>query len=91
MQGLTEAANYQMYKILTRKVRLTIKPIVTLFAEDIKRVSQRTGSSQVAFACSLGVYPIIVEAYGRNKQNGAPCRLLEIVKDDPGFFRRFQA
>jgi putative transcriptional regulator len=45
------------------------------------------------FAGSLGVSPKTVEAWenGRNKPEGASRRLLEIVRDDPGFLRRFQA
>ena len=91
-QGLTEAANYQQGKINARKTRLTIKPVDTFNNIDIKRIRQSTGLSQVMFAGSLGVSPKTVEAWenGRNKPEGASRRLLEIVRDDPGFVRRFQ-
>lgn len=93
MQGLTEAVDYQHGKILARKTKLTIKPIVTFDTEDIKQTCQKTGLSQVVFAGSLGVSPKTVEARenGRNKPEGASRRLLEIVRDDPGFLKRFQA
>jgi len=93
MQGLTEAVDYQQGKTHARKTRLTIKPVADYTNSDIKRIRQRTGLSQVMFAGSLGVSPKTVEAWenGRNKPEGASRRLLEIVRDDPGFLRRFQA
>ena len=93
MQGLTEAVDYQQGKIHARKTRLTIKPVDTFNNDDIKQIRQSTGLSQVMFAGSLGVSPKTVEAWenGRNKPEGASRRLLEIVRDDPGFLKRFQA
>jgi putative transcriptional regulator len=93
IQGLTEAADYQHGKIRARKIKLAIKPVDTFNHNDIKRIRQRTGLSQAMFAGSLGVSPKTVEAWenGRNKPAGASRRLLEVVRDDPGFFlRRFQ-
>jgi putative transcriptional regulator len=92
-QGLTEAVDYQRGKIPARKTRLTIKPVDTFNTDDIKQIRQKTGLSQVMFAGSLGVSPKTVEAWedGRKKPEGASRRLLEIVRDDPGFLRRFQA
>jgi putative transcriptional regulator len=93
MQGLTEAVDYQHGEIPARKTKLTIKPVDAFNNNDIKRIRQRTGLSQAMFAGSLGVSPKTVEAWenGRNKPEGASRRLLEIVRDDPGFLRRFQA
>ena len=93
MQGLTEAVDYQQGKITARKTKLTIKPVDTFNNTDIRRIRQKTGLSQLLFAGSLGVSPKTVEAWenGRNKPDGASRRLLEIVRDDPGFLRRFQA
>jgi putative transcriptional regulator len=90
---LTEAVDYQHGKTPAGKTKLTIKPVDTFNRNDIKRIRQRTGLSQVMFAGSLGVSPKTVEAWenGRNKPEGASRRLLEIVQDDPGFLRRFQA
>jgi putative transcriptional regulator len=92
MQGLNEAVGYQQEKIAARKVKLTIKPVDTFNTEDIKQIRQRTGLSQVMFAGFLGVSPKTVEAWenGRNRPDGASRRLLEIVRDDPGFLHRFQ-
>ena len=92
-QGLTEAIDYQQGKITPRKTKLTIKPVDTFNTDDIKQIRQKTGLSQVIFAGSLGVSPKTVEAWenGRNKPEGASRRLLEIVRDDPGFLQRFWA
>ena len=93
MQGLSEAIDYQQGKINARKTKLTIKPVTTFNNNEIKRIRQKTGLSQVVFAGSLGVSPKTVEAWenGRNKPEGASRRLLEVVRDDPGFLQRFQA
>jgi putative transcriptional regulator len=92
MEGLNEAVKYQQGKLAARKVKLTIKPVDVFNTEDIKQIRRRSGLSQVMFAGSLGVSPKTVEAWenGRNKPEGASRRLLEIVRDDPGFLRRFQ-
>jgi putative transcriptional regulator len=92
MQGLTEAVDYQQGKISARKTKLIIKPVAAFNIDDIKQIRQKTGLSQVLFASSLGVSPKTVEAWenGRNKPEGASRRLLEIVRDNPGFLRRFQ-
>jgi putative transcriptional regulator len=93
MQGLTEAVDYQQGKITARKTKLTVKPVSTFNNNDIKRIRQKTGLSQVMFAGSLGVSSKTVEAWesGRNKPEGTARRLLEVVRDDPGFLSRFQA
>jgi len=93
MQGLTEALDYQQGKILARKNKQTIKPVIAFNTDAIKRIRKKTGLSQVVFAGSLGVSPKTVEAWenGRNKPEGASRRLLEIVRDDPEFLKRFQA
>jgi putative transcriptional regulator len=93
MQGLTEAVDYQQGKILARKTKLVINPIASFNTDDIKWIRQKTGLSQVVFASSLGVSPKTVEAWenGSNRPEGASRRLLEIVRDDIGFLRRFHA
>ena len=92
MQGLSEAADYQEGKITARKVRLIIKPVMSFNNNEIKRIRQKTGLSQVMFAGSIGVSPKTVEAWenGRNKPEGASRRLLEVVRDNPSFLRQFQ-
>ena len=93
MQGLSEAVDYQQGKIKARKTKLSIKPVATFNNSEIKKIRQKTGLSQVMFAGSLGVSPKTVEAWenGRNKPEGASRRLLEVVRDNPGFLKQFQA
>jgi len=92
MQGLTEAVEYQQGRISARTIKSAVTPIIAFKTEDIKRIRQRTGLSQVIFAKSIGVSPKTVEAWecGRNKPEGASRRLLEVVQNDPGFLKRFQ-
>jgi putative transcriptional regulator len=93
MRGLAEAAEYQRGRVNARTVKLAIMPVIAFETGDIRRIRQKTGLSQVMFARSMGVSPKTVEAWesGRNKPEGASRRLLEIVNDDPGILRRFQA
>ena len=93
MKGLAEAKDCQQGKIRPRKTKLTIKPVDAFNNDEIKRIRQKTGLSQVMFAGTMGVSPKTVEAWenGRNKPEGASRRLLEVVRDDPGFLQRFQA
>jgi putative transcriptional regulator len=92
MQGLTEAVDYQQGKITARKTKLLIKPVATFNTDDIKQIRHKTGLSQVIYAGLLEISPKTVEAWenSRNKLVGASRRLLEIVRDDPGFLRLFQ-
>jgi putative transcriptional regulator len=62
MQGLTEAVDYQHGKISARKTKLTIKSVVAFNTDDIKRIHQKTGLSQVVLAGLLVVSPKTVEA-----------------------------
>ena len=72
-QCITEAAVYQQGKIKARKISITIKPVADYSNDDIKRIRQKAGLSQVMFAGSLGVSPKTVEAWenGRYKLEGA--------------------
>jgi putative transcriptional regulator len=92
MQSLTEAIDYQQGKIPARNTKQSIKPVAAFNTDDIKQIRQKNGLGQVIFAGSLGVSLKTVETWenGRNKPEGASRRLLEIVRDDPGFLRRFQ-
>lgn len=92
MQGLNEAAEHQQGKGKAKTVKLTAKPVCRFEAQEIKKIRQSAGMSQVMFAGLLGVSPKTVEAWegGRNQPEGPSCRLLEVVRDDPKFLLRFQ-
>lgn len=93
MQGLNEAVEHQQGKIKAKTNKLSMKPVHRFDASEIKQVRQNTGMSQVMFAGAIGVSPKTIEAWesGRNKPEGASCRLLEIVREDPTFLTRFQS
>ena len=66
---------------------LTIVPVETYQADEIKRIRNSTGLTQRSFAEYMGVSPKTVEAWeaGRNHPEGAACRLLSLTKADPEF------
>jgi putative transcriptional regulator len=84
-QGLDEAVKYQDGKVNARKTRIVVKPVETFSGEDIKRIRQNVGLSQVVFASSLGVSKKTVEAWecGRNTPEGPSLRLLQLIRDYP--------
>jgi putative transcriptional regulator len=93
MRGLNEALEYQQGKLTARSVTLsTMKPVEKFDRKDIKQIRKKTGLSQSMFAWSIGVSPKTVEAWesGRNKPEGASRRMLEVIRDDPDFVKRFQ-
>ena len=80
--GLEEAIAYEK-----GTTRLTIVPVETYQADEIKRIRNSTGLTQRSFAEYMGVSPKTVEAWeaGRNHPEGAACRLLALTKADPQF------
>ena len=66
---------------------LTIVPVETYQADEIKRIRNSTGLTQRSFAEYMGVSPKTVEAWeaGRNHPEGAACRSLSLMKADPEF------
>ena len=66
---------------------LTIVPVETYQADEIKRIRNSTGLTQRSFAEYMGVSPKTVEAWeaGRNHPEGAARRLLSLTKADPEF------
>ncbi|MCL1993306.1 MAG: transcriptional regulator [Spirochaetes bacterium] len=62
MQGLAEAAGYQEGKTAARKTKLSVKPLGDFDNNDIKQIREQAGSSQTAFAGTLGGSVSTVEA-----------------------------
>ena len=88
--GLHEAIEYEKGNLKARTRTLTITPIETFTASEIKEIRKSTGLPQSIFAQYLGVSQKTVEAWeaGRNQPNGAASRLLAITKNDPTFPRK---
>ena len=85
--GLNQAIDYEKGRGKAKVTVLSIKPVESFSAEDIKSIRKATGLTQVLFAKYMGVSPKTVEAWesGRNHPDGAACRLLAMTNEDPAF------
>ena len=85
--GLEQAIEYEKGNIKARKTTITIAPVDTFTAQEIKEIRNNTGLTQVLFAKYMGVSVKTVESWeaGRNHPEGAACRLLSLTRNDPSF------
>jgi len=85
--GLNEAIEYEKGNLKARKTTLTITPVETFSAQEIKQIRNQTGLSQNLFARYMGVSVKTVEAWesGRNHPEGTACRMLSLTQNDPAF------
>lgn len=85
--GLNQAIEYEKGSLKANSRTLTILPIESFTADEIKAIRKNTGLTQVLFAKYLGVSLKTVEAWeaGRNQPNGSACRMLSLTKNDPHF------
>lgn len=89
--GLNEAIEYEKGNLKANTKSLSIIQIERFTANEIKDIRKKTGMTQALFAKYLGVSLKTVEAWeaGRNRPNGAACRMLSITKKDPQFPQRY--
>ena len=87
--GLQEAIEYEKGNLKANTRTLSITPIETFTAAEIKEIRKSTGFTQSLFAQYMGVSLKTVEAWeaGINQPNGAASRLLSLTKKDPQFPR----
>ena len=85
--GLGQAIDYEKGKLRSKATTLTIVPIDRFTPEEIKKIRNSTGLTQLSFAKYMGVSVKTVEAWeaGRNHPEGTACRLLAMTKRDPSF------
>ncbi len=85
--GLGQAIEYEKGKLNAKTVTLSIQPVDSFAPEEIKKIRNSTGLTQVLFAKFIGVSVKTVEAWesGRNRPEGAACRLLSMTQSDPTF------
>lgn len=85
--GLEQAIEYEKGNLKARKNTITIAPVDTFTAQEIKEIRNNTGLTQVLFAKYMGVSVKTVESWeaGRNHPEGAACRLLSLTRNDPNF------
>ena len=86
-EGLNEAIEYEKGNLKARKTVLTIHPVDTFSAAEIRQIRNNTGLTQNMFAKYMGVSVKTVEAWeaGRNHPEGAACRMLTLTRTDPAF------
>lgn len=85
--GLEEAIAYEEGHGEARTATLSVAPVASYSADEIRSIRKRTGFTQVVFAQYMGVSVKTVEAWeaGRNHPEGAACRLLALTESDPQF------
>lgn len=82
MAGLAEAWENTKGKKELKKRTVTITPVKTYSAEQVKSIRNRIGLSQTAFAGYMGVSLKTVEAWegGRNTPSGAASHILTMME-----------
>ena len=85
--GLEQAVEYEKGNLNAKKTTITILPLDTFTASEIKEIRIKAGMTQASFAKYLGVSVKTVEAWeaGRNHPEGAACRLLSLTRTNPQF------
>ena len=85
--GLQQAIDFEKGKGRAKVTVLSIHPVDSFSAEEIRKIRMDTGMTQVLFAKYMGVSVKTVEAWesGRNHPEGTACRLLSMTRQDPSF------
>ena len=85
--GLEQAIEYEKGNLKANKTTLSILPLETFTSSEIKNIRTRAGMTQAVFAKYMGVSVKTVEAWesGRNRPEGASCRMLALTKENPQF------
>lgn len=91
-KGLDEAIKHEKGIIKAKRVKLTVAPVPTFNATEIKTLRNDMEMTQVIFAAVMGVSTKTVEAWesGKNKPDGAAKRMLSILKIDPDFPSKYK-
>jgi len=91
-QGLNEAIEYERDNLPdTRVDKITISPIHTYTAGEIREIRAQHSMTQRLFAEALGVSVKTVESWeaGTNHPSGIASRMLELLGQDNTFFERY--
>ena len=85
--GLEQAVEYEKGNLKAKKTTITILPLDTFSANEIKEIRLKAGMTQSVFAKYLGVSVKTVEAWeaGRTHPEGAACRMLSLTRMNPQF------
>jgi len=91
-QGLNEAIEYERGKMPNVRVdRITITPLRSYSASEIKAIRTQHSMTQRLFAEALGVSVKTVESWeaGINRPSGSSCRILEMLEKDIDLLERY--
>ena len=85
MTGLNEAVEYEKGNLKARTHKITVAPLESFNADEIKYIRNSLGLTQKIFAGLLGVSAKTIEAWesGGNKPSGSASRILAMIKSDP--------
>ena len=91
ISGLNEAVEYEKGNLKLRTVKVSLKPLKSFDADEVKSIRTMLGMSQGLFAGFIGVSPKTVEAWeaGRNTPNGPASRILDFIQQDPKLPERY--
>lgn len=91
MVGLSEALEDAEGKPELKRRTVTIVPVKTYNAEQVKNIRNGAGLSQKAFASYMGVSTKTVEAWeaGTNTPSGAASRILTMMEMDDHLTEQF--
>ena len=86
-EGLNQAIEYEKGEKKAKIKVMSIFPIDSFTAEEIRAIRLATGLTQILFAKFMGVSVKTIEAWesGRNHPEGTACRLLSMTRNDPTF------
>jgi putative transcriptional regulator len=90
-QGLNEAIEYERGSLPNVRVdKITITPLRSYSASEIKAIRTQNGMTQRLFAEALGVSVKTVESWeaGTNRPSGSSCRILEMLEKDNSLLER---
>jgi len=91
-QGLNEAVEYERGGLQNVRVdKITISPLHSFTADEIKAIRAKLSMTQRLFAEALGVSVKTVESWetGTNRPSGIASRMLELLYQDDTLFERF--
>ena len=91
-QGLNEAIKYERGYLQGVKVdKITIAPLHTYTAKEIKIIRAQHNMTQKLFAEALGVSVKTIESWeaGTNRPSGIANRMLEFLTLDDSLFERY--
>ena len=90
MNGLEEAIKISDGKLVARRRRVTILPVVEFSNQEVKNLRTSLKLTQFSFSQVLGVTVKTVEAWekGTNSPNGPARRLMSILKEEPDTLKK---